>query len=129
MAAPGDVRCSEYRNTAHEIQNYAKVAPVKSIDEHTTHKRHEQSRRHRDNHLSAHLHGRMSRGEDVPADAGEIHPASKERNEHGEKEIAEAALRPNLGPVGTYRRRGGSGRGHGASPPFYLWVRCSCMSS
>ena len=41
----------------------------------------------------------MRHGEDVPAHAGEIHAAAEERDEHGEKEIAESALRPDQLPV------------------------------
>src|SRR6266480_3934010 len=44
-------------------------------------------------------------GEDVPAHAGEVHPASEERHEHGEKKIAEAPLRPDHLPVHRICRR------------------------
>jgi len=38
-------------------------------------------------------------GHDEPADAGEIQAAAEEGDEHGDEEIAEAALRPDERPV------------------------------
>jgi len=38
-------------------------------------------------------------GHDEPADTGEIQAAAEEGDEHGDEEIAEAALRPDERPV------------------------------
>ena len=57
--------------------------------------RHEQSGQSHDDHLPADFHGRMRGRQDVPAHARKVHPAAEERNKHGEKEVAEAALRPD----------------------------------
>ena len=99
MAAPGDIGGCEDEASAYEIEQHAEVAPVDAIDQHAAEERNEKPRQGHDDHLPADFHGRMRRGEDVPAHAREVHPAAKERHKHGKKEKAEAALRPDQLPV------------------------------
>src|SRR5690349_18686626 len=120
MSVPGDVRSSQHSDAAHKIENDAEIAAIEAIDQYAAHKRHEQTRRHGHNDLPANLHGRMCGGEDVPTDAGEVHAAAEQGNEHREKEIAEAALGPNQRPVGAHCSGVCGGGGHGSKRSILL---------
>src|SRR6266436_5579495 len=99
MAVPGDVGGGEDEKAASEVEQHAEIAPVNAIDEYPAEERNEKSRQGHDDHLAADLHRRVRGRHDVPTDAREVHPAAEERNEHGEKEKAEAALGPDQLPV------------------------------
>src|SRR5207245_2301685 len=99
MAAPRNVGCCEDEEPAYEVEQDPEVAAVKAIDQHAAEERHKKSWQRHDDDLPANLYGRVRCGHDVPAHAGEVHPAAEERHEHGEKEIAEAALRPDQLPI------------------------------
>ncbi len=110
MAAPRDVRRGEHKKAADDIQQDAQVTAIQAIDQHAAEKRHEKSRQGNHDDLQADFYRRVRRREDVPAHAREVHSAAEERDEHGEEEKAEAALRPDQLPVHRSCRR----RCHGA---------------
>src|SRR5690349_5274451 len=110
MAAPGDIGSGEHGDAAGEIEQNAQVAAVVAVNKHASEKGHEEAGQSYDNDLEADGERGMRRGENVPADAGKIHSAAEQRNEHGDEEVTEAALGPDDRPVRTHRRRSRHGR-------------------
>src|SRR5690242_5145408 len=99
MATPGDVRGRQHEKAADQIEQDSQIAPVEAVDQDAAEEGHEKPRDGHDDDLPTDLHRGMRHGEDVPAYACEVHAAAEERDEHGEKEVAEAALRPDQLPV------------------------------
>src|SRR5215469_4756130 len=110
MAAPCDVRGAKHNYTAGKVEQHAEVAAVQPVDQHTANERNDKARKCDDDDLPAHLDGRVCGGKDVPAHTREVHAAAEQRDEHGDKEIAEGFLRPDEVPVDT---GSGNGGGHG----------------
>jgi hypothetical protein len=78
-AQSGEVEEQERRDTTdHEpsenVQRDAQVAPVEPIDQDAAYERHDDARNRPQDEHEAHLHRRVRFSEDVPGDAGEIHP-------------------------------------------------------
>src|ERR1700736_4222978 len=94
MAAPREAGRSEDEEASHDVEEDTQVTAIQAVDQHAAEKRHEQSRQGNNDDLQADFYSRVCGGEDVPANAREVHPAAEERHEHREKEITEAALRP-----------------------------------
>src|SRR5580698_5483074 len=101
MAAPCDVGGRWYEEAASQVQRQSEIAAIEAVDKHAAKKWNEKAGQCDDDNLQADFHRGMRGGHDVPADAHEIHAASKKRNEHRRKEIPEAALRPDQLPVHT----------------------------
>jgi len=99
VAVPSDVGGGENGAAAREIEEDAEVAAVEAVDEHAAEERDEEAGQGDDDDLQTDLYSGVCAGEDVPTDAGKVHAAAEERDEHGEKKITEAALRPDEGPV------------------------------
>ncbi len=99
MTAPGDVCGRQHEEAAGQIEQDTQISPVDAVNQHPAEERNEKTRDGHDDDLPTDLHRGMRHGEDVPAYAGEIHAAAEERDEHGEKEITESALRPDQLPV------------------------------
>src|SRR4029077_3868652 len=101
MAAPRDVSGGKHGDAAHKIEQDTKIAAIVAVDENSADKWDQQAGSGRHDYLITYLDCRMGEREDVPAHSGKIHSAAEERNEHGEKEIAEAAFGPDKRPVGA----------------------------
>src|SRR5215469_699537 len=99
MAAPRDVRGEQDEKAAHQVQHDAEVPAVEAVDEHATEEGHEETGDGHDDDLPTDFDGGMRGREDVPAHAREVHAAAKQRHEHGHKEVAESALRPDQVPI------------------------------
>lgn len=99
MILPGDVRGTENEEAADKIEDDAEVTTVVAVNEDAPEKGDEQAGEGDDDYLEGDFYGGVGGGQDVPADADEVHAATEERDEHGQEKITEATLRPDEAPV------------------------------
>src|SRR5712675_1295045 len=92
VSVPRDVRGCQYGDAARQVQQHAEIAAIQAVNEDSAEKGNQQTGQSYYDYLEADFYGGMGGGEDVPADADEVHSAAEERDEHGEEEKAEAAL-------------------------------------
>src|SRR6266403_4075587 len=110
VSMPRDVCGCQDGYAARQVQQHSEIAANQAIDQNAAEEGNEQTWESYHDYLQADFYGGMGGGEDVPTHRYEVHAAAEERDEHGQEEIAEAALGPDDFPVDA--RSGGCGACH-----------------
>src|SRR6267154_5549184 len=110
VSVPRDVRSRQDSDAARQVQQHSEIAAIQAVNEDSAEKGNEETGQSYYDNLEADFYGGMGGGEDVPTHCYEVHAAAEERDEHGQEEIAEAALGPDDFPVDA--RSGGCGACH-----------------
>src|SRR5258708_36524838 len=110
VSVPCNVCGRQDSNAARQVQQHSEIAAIQAVNEDSAEEGNEQTWESYYDYLEADFYCGMGGGEDVPADGYEVHAAAEEGDEHGEEEIAEAALGPDDFPVDA--RSGGCGACH-----------------
>src|SRR5712672_4625303 len=110
VSMPCDVCGRQDGDAARQVQQHSEIAAIQTVNEDSAKKGNEQTGQRYYDYLEADFYCGMSGGEDVPTHRYEVHAAAEQRDEHGQEEIAEAALGPDDFPVDA--RSGGCGACH-----------------